>query len=426
MLPSTSLQVDFMIFGAFERLVSVRYLRARRKEGFISVIAWFSLVGIAIGVATLIIVMAVMNGFRQELLSRILGVNGHLTLYGNSTAIADYADYTERLRAITGVRSVTPQVQGEVMVTAISAATGGLVRGMRPDDLRARSLIAGNIVSGSLKDFGEDDKVVVGSRLAQKLGLQTGDRITLVSPNGTTTVMGTVPRMKTYRIGALFEVGMFEYDSSFIYMPMSAAQLFFRLPEQANAIEVFLDDPEDMASIKPKIRGVAGRGLRTLDWQQSNASFFSAIQVERNVMFLILSLIILVAAFNIISGQIMLVKDKGRDIAILRTMGATRGMIMRIFFMSGASIGVAGTLAGFILGFAFAANIETIRGWVELLTQYQIFPPEVYFLSKLPARVETGEVMQVVGMALALSFLAPLFPAWRAAHLDPVEALRYE
>ncbi len=415
-----------MVFDAFERMVAMRYLRARRKEGFISVIAGFSLVGIALGVATLIIVMAVMNGFRQELLGRILGVNGHLTYYGISTAIADYEDVTERLRKVAGVQSVNPQVQGEVMVTAKGSATGGLVRGMLAEDLRARSLIADNIVSGSLDDFGTNDGVAVGSRLARKLGLRVGDNITLVSPNGTTTVMGTVPRLKTYKIAATFEVGMFEYDSSFIYAPLAAAQLFFRLPEQANAIEVFLNDPDQMAELRSELAQAAGQGLRGLDWQRSNASFFNAIKVERNVMFLILSLIVLIAAFNIISGQIMLVKDKGRDIAILRTMGAKQGQIMRIFFLTGASIGVVGTLIGFVLGLAFAENIETIRGWVEALSGTRLFPGEIYFLSQLPAEVDANEVVQVVGMALFFAFLAPLYPARRAARLDPVEALRYE
>jgi lipoprotein-releasing system permease protein len=415
-----------MVFSPFERMVSMRYLRARRQEGFISVIAGFSLLGIALGVATLIIVMAVMNGFREELLGRILGVNGHLAIYANGGRIVDFDPLSEKLRGLDGVVTANPQIQGQVMVTHRGAATGGLVRGMRAADLRARRKIADNIVAGSLDDFAGEDVIVIGSRLAQQMGLQAGDSLTLVSPTSTATAAGTIPRLKTYRIVALFEVGMYEYDSTFIYMPLEAAQLFFRLPEAVNAIEVFLSDPERADRVRNQVRDVVGAGFRTLDWQQSNASFFNAIQVERNVMFLILSLIILVAAFNILSGQTMLVKDKGRDIAILRTMGATRGMILRIFFLSGASIGVIGTLAGFVLGLAFADNIENLRQWLQGLTGVELFSPTIYFLSQLPAVVDPLEVAQVVGMALFWSFLAPLWPAWRAARLDPVEALRYE
>ncbi|MFD2207300.1 lipoprotein-releasing ABC transporter permease subunit [Kiloniella antarctica] len=415
-----------MIFGAFERLVALRYLRSRRKEGFISVIAGFSLVGIALGVATLIIVMSVMNGFRQELLGRILGVNGHLAVMSVEGNIADYDTVAERVSKIQGVKSATPQVQGQVMVTASGTATGGLVRGMAPKDLKARALIAEKIVAGSLDDFQGTNVVVIGARLAQNLRLGVGDKVTLISPNSAVTVFGSMPRLKAYTIAALFDVGMYEYDSSFIYMPLEAAQIFFELSEQVNTIEVFVDNVEKTTPIRREIFQSLGTSFRSQDWQQSNASFFNAIQVERNVMFLILSLIILVAVFNIVSGQIMLVKDKGRDIAILRTMGATRGMILRVFFLSGASIGLFGTLAGFVLGLSFASNIETIRQWLEGLSGTNLFDEEIYFLSKLPAVVDPTEVMQIVGMALFFSFLAPIFPAWRAARLDPVEAIRYE
>ena len=414
-----------MIFGAFERTVAFRYLRARRKEGFISVIAGFSLLGIALGVATLIIVMSVMNGFRAELLDRILGVNGHITVYANGGEITGYDDLATRLGSIDRVTRAHPQVQGQVMVTNRGEASGAVVRGMAAEDLLERELLADNVKAGRAQDFG-DNGALVGRRLATKLGLSVGDQITLVSPRGNTTVMGTVPRVKSFPIAGLFEVGMYEYDSSFVYLPLDQAQQFFRTGEGVNAIEMFVENPDDVDQVRETIGEMLGPNYRTVDWQRANASFFNAIQVERNVMFLILTLIIVVAAFNIISGQIMLVKDKGPDIAILRTMGATRGMIMRIFLISGAAIGVIGTAAGFALGLAFAQNIETIRGWLENLTGTELFAAEIYFLSNLPSKVDPMEVATVVAMSLALSLLATLYPSWRAARLDPVEALRYE
>jgi lipoprotein-releasing system permease protein len=414
-----------MIFGAFERTVAFRYLRARRKEGFISVIAGFSLLGIALGVATLIIVMSVMNGFRAELLNRILGVNGHITVYANGGEITGYDDLATRLASIDRVTRAHPQVQGQVMVTNRGEASGAVVRGMAREDLLERDLLADNVTSGRAEAFGEQG-ALVGRRLATKLGLSVGDQITLVSPRGNTTVMGTVPRVKSFPIAGLFEVGMYEYDSSFVYLPLAQAQQFFRTGEGVNAIEMFVQNPGDVDRVRATIGEMLGPSYRTVDWQRANASFFNAIQVERNVMFLILTLIIVVAAFNIISGQIMLVKDKGPDIAILRTMGATRGMIMRIFLISGAAIGVVGTAAGFALGLAFAQNIETIRGWLENLTGTELFAAEIYFLSNLPSKVDPTEVATVVAMSLALSLLATLYPSWRAARLDPVEALRYE
>jgi lipoprotein-releasing system permease protein len=415
-----------MMFTAFERMVARRYLRARRQEGSLSVIAIFSVIGIALGVATLIVVMAVMNGFRADLLSRILGINGHLTVFADQGAIEDYDSTTLRLRQIIGVSSVVPQIQGQVMVTSGGRALGGLVRGVRPDTLTGRALIANNIVAGSLGEFQGEDVVLLGSRLARRLGLAVGDKVTLVSPRGTQTVMGTIPRMKTYRIAALFQIGMYEYDSSFVYMPLQAAQIYFQLPERVNAIELFVEDPEEIAEMRNHIRTALGGDFRTVDWQQANSSFFSAVQVERNVMALILTLIILVATFNIISGQIVLVRDKGHDIAILRTMGATRGMILRIFLMTGTFIGVVGTFFGCLVGVLLAQNIEVIRTLLQTLTGTELFPAEIYFLSHLPSKIDPAEVMAVAVVAFALSFLATLYPSWRAARLDPVEALRYE
>lgn len=416
-----------MAFDAFERMMAMRYLRARRQEGFISVIAGFSLLGIGLGVATLIIVMAVMNGFRAELLGRILGLNGHMTVYGQGQPLTDYDRIARDLRQVDGVVSASPLIEGQVMATANNVAGGALVRGIRVEDLRQRSLIATHIVRGSLDDFRGDDAALIGVRMAQKFGLNVGDRVTLISPQGNATAFGTVPRLRAYRVAAVFDVGMFEYDSSFVYLPLDAAQVFFRYaPEQVTGVEVMVREPERIWEVRRAIQQVAGPSVRLFDWQQANSSFFSAVQVERNVMFLILTLIILVAAFNIISSLIMLVKDKSKDIAILRTMGASRGSVMRIFFLAGASIGVIGTIVGFGLGIAFTSNIETIRQWLQALTGTPLFSPEIYFLSRLPAKVDPVEVGEVVVMALGLSLLATIYPAWRAARLDPVEALRYE
>ena len=414
------------MFSAFEWMVAMRYLRARRQEGFISVIAWFSLLGIALGVATLIIVMAVMNGFRQELMTRILGINGHLSVYGTTNSLTGFDALAEKVRKVPGVVTVTPIIERQVMATAKGVARGAVVRGLRAQDLAGRAVIAENIVSGSLDDFKGGDAVVVGTRLASLLGLRIGDKITLISPKGTVTVFGTVPRMRAYRIAATFEIGMYEYDSGFVFLPLEAAQVYFRLPAAVTNLEVFVEDPDRAIAVGEDIlKAIGGKG-RIHDWQQANASFFNAIQVERNVMFLILTLIIVVAAFNIISSMIMLVKDKGRDIAILRTMGATRGTIMRIFFLSGASVGIIGTTAGFILGLTFTQNIETIRQWIQGLTGTELFAAEIYFLSRLPAVADPAEVAMVVLMGLGLSFLATLYPSWRAARIDPAEALRYE
>lgn len=414
------------MFSAFERMVAMRYLRSRRREGFISVIAWFSLLGIALGVATLIIVMAVMNGFRQELLTRILGINGHLMVSGPANQLKDFDGLAVKVRGLDGVVLVAPMIEGQVMATARGVSRGAVVRGMRSEDLSRRDIIADNIVAGSLDDLKGGDTVVVGARLASLMGLRIGDRITLISSKGNVTAFGTLPRMRAYRIAATFNIGMYEYDSGFIFMPLDAAQTFFMLPGAVTNLEVYIDDVDAARRVGVDVDKAIGGAGRVHDWQQVNSSFFNAIQVERNVMFLILTLIIVVAAFNIISSMIMLVKDKGRDIAILRTMGATSGMIMRIFFLSGASVGVIGTIAGFLLGLLFCDNIETIRQWIQGLTGTELFDPTIYFLSQLPAEVDPTEVAAVVCMGLGLSFLATLYPSWRASRIDPAEALRYE
>ena len=413
-------------FGVFEWMLALRYLRARRREGFISVIAGFSFLGIMLGVATLIIVMSVMNGFRTELLDRILGLNGHLFVRGVTSYVTDFDTKADEIAKLPGVISATPIVEGQVMASSRSNAQGGLVRGIYDKDLKSLKVVSDNIEVGSLDDFDKGDNVAIGVRLAMNLGLTVGDSITLLSPRGAITPFGTAPRVKAYNIAAIFKIGMSEYDSSFIFMPLHEAQNYFRTGDGVTALEIKVQKPDEVDQLAPKVAGIAGPGTDVITWQQSNHTFFSALQVERNVMFLILTLILIVAALNIVSGLIMLVKDKGRDIAVLRTMGATRGSVMRVFFISGAAIGVVGTLAGFALGTAFCLNIESLRQFLSSLTGTELFNPEIYFLSQMPAEIDVSEVVSVVGMALFLSFAATLYPAWRAASLDPVEALRYE
>lgn len=415
-----------MAFGRFERLVAWRYLRPTRGEGFVSVIAGFALVGIALGVGTLIVVLAVMNGFRAELLGRVLGVNGHANVVSGPSGIAGFDQLAERLGSAPGVVGVMPYVEGQVMASANGVASGAIVRGVRPTDLAERDAIAGNVRQGSLQALSEPGTAAVGSRMAERMGLGLGSQVTLISPQGAATAFGSVPRVKSFRVAAIFEVGMYEYDNAFVYVPLADAQAYFQLPERVNAIEVMVEDPERIAAYRAELLARLPPDVRLVDWQQLNSHFFAALQVERNVMFLILTLIILVAAFNIITGITMLVKSKGRDIAILRTMGATRAAILRVFFLSGASIGVVGTFTGFVLGLLFALNIDSIRRWLEGLTGAELWSAEIRFLSQLPAKVEAGDVLSVVAMGLALSFLATLYPAWRAARLDPVEALRHE
>ncbi len=369
---------------------------------------------------------SVMNGFRIELLDRILGLNGHIAVVSRAGAVSDYNPLADRVRVVDGVLSVTPLVEGQILATSGGRSAGALVRGLTPEALAARPSIAGNIRTGTLDDFQGTDAVVLGSRLARSLGVIVGDKVTLVSPQGTVTAFGTVPRMQGYTVVATFEVGMFEFDNSFIFMPLVAAQQYFRLGETVSQLEIFVENPDNLLRQRVAIGSVLDPEHRLFDWQQANSSFFNALQVERNVMFLILTLIILVAAFNIISSLIMLVKDKGSAIAILRTVGASRGTIMRVFFIVGASIGVVGTLLGTALGLLFAHNIESLRRGLESLTGTDLFAAEIYFLSQLPAEVDSGEVVMVVGMALGLSVLATLYPSSRASRLDPVEALRNE
>jgi lipoprotein-releasing system permease protein len=413
-------------FAPFEWVVAFRYLRPKRADGYISIISILSLIGIALGVAALIIVMAVMNGFRHELLSRILGLNGHVIVQGYAGPLPNFDDLAAKVRTVPGVVRVAPIIDGQVMGSANGTTVGVLVRGMRPQDLKTLTTVSSTLSEGALDHFASGDEVIVGQRLADKMRLVPGGSITLIAPQGDVTPFGTTPRVKTYRIAGTFNIGMSEYDQTFVFMPLDQAQLYFNMDRAVSGLEVMVQNPDEVDQMQTAIAQVSPPYTRIVTWKDVNSSLVGAIDVEKNVMFLILTLIILVAALNIISGLIMLVKDKSGDIAILRTMGATRGAVMRIFFIAGASIGITGTLLGFLIGVVFCANIESIRQFLSSLTGTTLFNPEIYFLSRMPAEMDAHEVTAVVLMALALSFLATLYPSWRAARLDPVEALRNE
>ncbi|WIY54490.1 ABC transporter permease [Devosia sp. YIM 151766] len=435
-------------------MIAGRYLRARRKEAFISVIASLTMVGVAIGVATLIVVMSVMNGFRGELLDKILGLNGHFTAYPIESQLTDYRETVAALEQVDGVSFAVYFVEGQVLASGRGSSTGATVRGMDEENLRKLTLLYNGAEQGGFDQWDDSRGVAIGYRLAQTLGVGIGDQVQLINPEGTMTPFGSTPQIRSYPVNVIFNLGMVEFDSYFMYMPLEPAQDYFKLVDEVlkpgmgpldplasdaeidaayervarvSAAEIFINDPDGVGVMRQRLQSAPGiRPLILTSWQERNQTFFSALQVERVVMFTILSMIILVAAFNIIASLIMLVKDKSADIAVLRTMGATRGSIMRIFSITGTAIGFIGTLVGFVLGLIVASNAEAIRASISNLLGVTLFPPEVFFLSSLPSRVDPVEVTVVVCMALGLSFLATLYPAWRAAQYDPVEALRYE
>jgi lipoprotein-releasing system permease protein len=416
------------MFNAFERKIAARYLRARRGERFVSVIAIFSLVGIALGVATLIIVMSVMNGFRQELLSQILGLNGDIGVYGAGQPLVNYDTISDRIKNIKGVTAAFPIVQGEVLMSGPQGgAVGGIARGITPQGLAQLPTVSDHVIAGNLTDLAADGTIAIGAGLANQFGITVGSSIQLILPQGKATVIGTIPSIESFKVAAIFQTGMQQYDSSFVFIPLAAAQTLFQQPNAATQIQVYVTDPDHDAAIKQAIaNGLGNVAANIQDWRQDNDSFLAAVTVEGNVMFLILTLIILVAAFNVISSLIMMVKDKARDIAILRTMGASAGAILRIFLMCGASVGVLGTLIGFVLGTVFCAYIDDIRLFVQRITGTRLFDPTVYYLEQLPAKLDWHQVTEVILMSFALSLLATLYPSWRAAKIDPIEALRRE
>ena len=416
------------MFSKLEFLIASRYLRSKRKEGFISVIAVFSFVGIMIGVATLIIVMSVMNGFRYELVNRILGLNSHLTIYSHGSHINNYSEIVTQIKKLPGVKYSNPIIESQAMISSRSKNLGGLIKGIKLEDLQNKELISKNITAGNIEKLSNKNSVLIGSAVAQNMNLKVGDPIKIISAETNETIIGAIPRIKTYNVAGVFESGMYEYDSSTIFMNFEMAQIHFRFPEVVSGIEIFANDATNLDQVKDGLYNILVQypDLYAVDWQQSNSGFIDALKVERTVMFLILTLIILVASFNIISSMIMLVNDKNKNIALLRTLGMTKASIMRIFLICGSSIGFVGTFLGLLIGVVFSANINSIKSWLESATNTDLFNPAIYFLSTLPSKVFVSDVVLIVGMALVISFLATLYPAYKASKANPAEILRYE
>ena len=419
--------MKFLFFNQTEQMIAFRYIKSRRVEGFISIAAWFSLIGIMLGVATLIVVMSVMNGFRTELVDRILGINGHLVVYEkNEPYVSNYNQIINKISDIKNVIAVTPHLEGQALAKSKSIVSGVIIRGVNWSDLAAKKLLWKSLTQLTIDNYKNNEDIIIGYRLAQRLNVNVGDFISLISPNGMETALGILPIKKNFKIGGFFDIGMYEYDNNFIFIPWKKAELFFSTKNIAHGIEIFLKDQKFTSSVSSNVKNKLGNELLVIDWKKRNSAFMSALAVEKNVMFIILSLIILVAAFNIISSMIMLVQTKKSDIALMRTMGASKYVIIRIFVLTGSIIGLLGTFAGTILGIVISSNIEAIRNFLTTILGSELFSAEIYFLSKLPSDIYINEVIMVICVSIFLTLFASIFPAWKASRISPAEALRYE
>jgi lipoprotein-releasing system permease protein len=411
----------------FEWLIALRYLRSKRKDSFISIVSGFSLIGIILGVATLIIVMSVMNGYHKEFLKNILGIQGHLTFVSKvGKGINNYTALENEITKNQQVKFAAPIIIDQAMAISKVRSTGVVIRGIEGDKLEQKPLMKNNINNGYLEQFKKGAGVLLGISLARELKVGVGDEIKLVAPESSNTILGSIPRMKTFKVVGIYDVGLHQYNSTTIFMPLADAQLFYKYYNSVSEIEVMVENPESLAKIKKIFNEQFGDSFAIVDWAQAQEKWLNALAVERTVMFLILTLIIVVAAFNIISSLIMLVKDKSSNIAILRTIGIEKKSVVKIFVICGTMIGVIGTIIGAIIGVIFSLNIENIRRFLESLTGFTLFDPVIYFLTQLPSHLEIGNVIFIVIMSLVFSLLATIYPAWRAAKLSPTEVLRYE
>lgn len=417
------------MFSKLERKIAFRYLGAK-KRGFGSVISWVSLIGIMLGVATLIVVMSVMGGFHDTLLGRIVGMNGHVVVYHQDGAISDFDFLIDKMKQNKAVAqrvvSIVPIAEGQVMATANGNNTGAMLRGIRMSDLAAKTQTGTRIYGKDLAAI-TDGELVAGASLTRALRVGMGDNISLVSANNATpTPFGSMPRIMSYPVMSSFFMGMYEYDSGYIFMPLETAQKYLNIGNSVTHIDLFLDNPEDTTAVVESLARLLPDGFVVRDWRDLNRGFVGALQVESNVMFLILMLIVIVAAFNIVSSLVMLVKDKNKDIAVLRTFGVSRRSMMKIFILSGTSIGVIGAFFGTIFGVLVAIYIEPIRQFFQWIAGRDLFPAELYYLSELPSKLVWTDVLGIALIAVLLAFLATLYPAWKAANTDPVEVLRNE
>jgi lipoprotein-releasing system permease protein len=408
-------------------MIAFRYIKSRRVEGFISISAWFSLLGIMLGVATLIVVMSVMNGFRTELVDRILGINGHLIIYSkNERTIPNYTNIINNISDTSNVVAVTAHLEGQALAKNKNFISGVIIRGSNWSDLAAKKLLWKSLSQSTISNFKDKQNIIMGYRLGQKLNLKVGDFVSLISPNGMETALGVLPFNQNFKIGGFFDMGMYEYDNNFIFIPWKKAELFLSTNNIAHGIEVFLKDQKFTSSVNLQLQSKLNKNLIVIDWKKRNSSFMNALAVEKNVMFVILTLIILVAAFNIISSMIMLVQTKKGDIALMRTMGASQYLIIKVFMLTGSIIGFLGTFVGVLLGVFVSMNIEKIRQLVTSIFGQELFSAEIYFLSKLPSNININEVLIVICISIFLTLLASIFPAWKASKISPAEALRYE